>query len=145
MYKHILIPTDGSPLSEQAIRQGVALAKSLHARITGVTVSATFHTFAVDPVMVTDTPAQYAKHCEARAVQWLGAIKDAAALNGVPCKVVHVVKDHPYEAIIETADAEGCDLIFMASHGRKGLSAVVLGSETTKVLTHSKTPVLVCR
>jgi nucleotide-binding universal stress UspA family protein len=145
MYKHILIPTDGSPLSEQAIRQGVALAKSLHARVTGVTVSATFHTFAVDPVMVTDTPAQYEKDCEARAAQWLGVIKDAAALSGVPCKVVHVVKDHPYEAIIETANAEGCDLIFMASHGRKGLASVLLGSETTKVLTHSKTPVLVCR
>ena len=145
MYKHILIPTDGSPLSEQAIRQGVALAKSLHARITGVTVSPPFHTFAVDPAVVTDTPAQYAKHCEAQAAHALGAIKDAAALKGVPCKLVHVVKDHPYQAIIETADAEGCDLIFMASHGRKGLSAVVLGSETTKVLTHSKTPVLVCR
>lgn len=145
MYKHILIPTDGSPLSGQAIGQGVALAKSLHARVIGLTVSPPFHMFAMDPVMVTDTPAQYATDCEARAAQWLGAIKDAAALNGVPCKVVHVVKDHPYEAIIETADAEGCDLIFMASHGRKGLSAVVLGSETTKVLTHSKTPVLVCR
>jgi nucleotide-binding universal stress UspA family protein len=145
MYKHILIPTDGSPLSERAIRQGVALAKSLHARVTGVTVSPTFHTLAVDTVMMTDTPAQYAKDCEARAAQLLGAIKDAAALNGVPCNVVHVVKDHPYEAIIETAHAEGCDLIFMASHGRKGLSAILLGSETTKVLTHSKTPVLVCR
>lgn len=95
--------------------------------------------------MVTDTPTQYAKDCEAQAAKALGVIKNAAAANGVPCKVVHVVKDHPYEAIIETADAERCDLIFMASHGRKGLSALVLGSETTKVLTHSKTPVLVCR
>jgi nucleotide-binding universal stress UspA family protein len=145
MYKHILIPTDGSPLSEQTIRQGVALAKSLHARVTGLTVSPAFHTLAVDPVMVTDTPAQYTKDCEARAARSLRVIKDAAALNGVPCNVVHVVKDHPYEAILETANAEGCDLIFMASHGRKGLSALVLGSETTKVLTHSKTPVLVCR
>ena len=145
MYKHILIPTDGSPLSEQAIRQGVALAKSLHARVTGVTVSPPFHTFAVDPAVVTDTPAQYAKHCEAQAAQSLGVIKDAAAISGVSCNVVHVVKDRPYEAIIETAHAEACDLIFMASHGRKGFSAVVLGSETTKVLTHSKTPVLVCR
>jgi nucleotide-binding universal stress UspA family protein len=145
MYKHILIPTDGSPLSEQAIQQGVALAKSLRARITGVTVSENFHALAVDPSMVTDTPEQYAKHCELRAAQRLGVIKNAAALNGVACSVVHVVDDHPYKAIIETANAEGCDLIFMASHGRRGLSAVVLGSETTKVLTHSKTPVLVCR
>jgi nucleotide-binding universal stress UspA family protein len=145
MYKHILIPTDGSPLSEQAIRQGVALAKSLRARVTGVTVSPTFHTFAVEPAVLTSTPAHYAKDCEARAGQSLGVIKDAAAMSGVSCNVIHVVKDHPYEAIIETAHAEGCDLIFMASHGRKGLSAVVLGSETTKVLTHSKIPVLVCR
>lgn len=145
MYKHILIPTDGSSLSEQAIRQGVAFAKSVHARVTGVTASPTFHTFAMDPVMVTDTPAQYAKTCEAWAAKSLSAVRDAAALNAVPCNVVHIVKDHPYEAIIETANREGCDLIFMASHGRKGLSAVVLGSETTKVLTHSKIPVLVCR
>jgi nucleotide-binding universal stress UspA family protein len=145
MYKHILIPTDGSSLSEEAIRQGVALAKSLHARVTGVTASPTFHTVAVDPVMVTDTPAQYAKDCEARAAKALAVIKNAAAANGVPCNVVHVVNDHPYEVIIETAGAEGCDLIFMASHGRKGLAAMMLGSETTKVLTHSKTPVLVCR
>jgi nucleotide-binding universal stress UspA family protein len=145
MYKHILIPTDGSSLSDQAIRQGVVLAKSLHARVTGVTVSPAFHTFAVDPLMVTDTPAKYAKDCEARAAKALAVIKNAAAEDGVPCNVVHVVKDHPHEAIIETAGAEGCDLIFMASHGRKGLAAVVLGSETTKVLTHSKIPVLVCR
>jgi nucleotide-binding universal stress UspA family protein len=123
MYEHILIPTDGSSLSEQAIRQGVVLAKSLHARVTGVTVSPTFHTLAVDPVMVTDTPAQYAKDCEARAAKALAVIKNAAAADGVPCNVLHVIKDHPYEAIIETAGAEGCDLNFMASHGRKGLAA----------------------
>lgn len=73
MYKHILIPTDGSPLSEEAIRQGVALPKSLYARVTGVTVSPTFHTLAVHPVMVTDTPAQYAKDCEAWAAKALAA------------------------------------------------------------------------
>jgi nucleotide-binding universal stress UspA family protein len=108
MYKHILIPTDGSPLSEMAIRQGILFAKSMQARVTAMTVSIPFHAFALDPVMVSDTPGQY-------------------------------------EAIIDAARKGGCDLIFMASHGRKGMSALVLGSETVKVLTHSKIPVLVCR
>ena len=145
MYKHILIPTDGSALSEMAIRQGVAFAKSLNAKVTGLTVSPTFHTFALEPMMITDTPEQYRKDCDALAEKYLGVVKEAARTAGVPSDSVHVVGDQPYEAIIDTAAATGCDLIFMASHGRKGMTALVLGSETTKVLTHSKIPVLVCR
>ncbi len=145
MYKHILIPTDGSALSEQAIRQGVALARSIGADVTGITVSPTFHTFSLDPLMITDTPAQYQKDCEARAERYLGEIKSVAKAAGVRYHGMHVMHDHPYEAIINAANENGCDLIFMASHGRKGVSALVLGSETTKVLTHSKIPTLVCR
>lgn len=145
MYKHVLIPTDGSPLSEMAIRQGVAFAKRINARVTGLTVSPTFHAFRVDPIMLTDTGEQYEKHCEERAQQDLRIVTDAATVAGVPCDVLHVMADHPYEAIINTARRQGCDLIFMASHGRKGISALVLGSETVKVLTHTKIPVLVCR
>jgi nucleotide-binding universal stress UspA family protein len=145
MYTHILIPTDGSPLSVAAVKQGIALARSLNAKVTGLTVSAPFHTFALDPMMVSDTPETYKADCDARAEKLLGFVKTVAKAAGVRCAVEHVMTDHPYEAIIDTARDKGCDLIFMASHGRKGMSAVLLGSETVKVLTHSKTPVLVCR
>jgi len=145
MYTKILIPTDGSPLSDAAITQGVALARSTGAMVVAMTVSAPFHTFALDPMMVTDTKESYKKDCEARATKDLGVITAAARAAGVPCDVVHVDAEHPYEGIIDTARRAGCDLIVMASHGRKGASALVLGSETVKVLTHSKVPVLVCR
>ena len=145
MYRHILIPTDGSPLSEAAVAQGIALAKSLGAKVTGLTVSAPFHTFALDPMMVSDTPATYKSDCEARAEKFLGVVTSAAKAAGVSCAVEHVMAEHAYEAIIDTAKDKGCDLVFMASHGRKGMSGLLLGSETVKVLTHSKTPVLVCR
>jgi len=145
MYKHILIPTDGSSLSDMAVVQGIALAKSLGAKVTSLTVTPTFHTFAVEPMMIADTPTQYENDSAAWAAKCLGAVAAVAAAAGVQCKTVHAVHDRPYESIIDTAKREGCDLIFMASHGRKGVSALVLGSETTKVLTHGKTPVLVCR
>ncbi len=145
MYKHVLIPTDGSALSEMAIRQGVAFAKAIRAQVTALTVSPSFHVFDLDPVMVTYTPAQYAMESEARSEKNLAVARVEAGLAGVPCETLHVTQDHVYQAIIATADKKGCDLIFMASHGRKGMSALVLGSETYKVLTHSKIPVLVCR
>jgi nucleotide-binding universal stress UspA family protein len=145
MYTHILIPTDGSQLSEMALREGMRLAKSIGASATVLTVSPPFHTATIDPVMLTDTPEQWKKDCRAAAERYLGVAREAAATAGVACEYLHVVNDHPYEAIIETASKAGCDLIFMASHGRRGVAAIVLGSETTKVLTHSKMPVLVCR
>jgi nucleotide-binding universal stress UspA family protein len=145
MYKHILIPTDGSELSEKALKQGVALAKSISAKVTAITVSQTFHTFSVDPVIVTDTPKQYQGDCDARAEKYLSIAKNAAKAASVPYEGMHVMHDHPHEAIVDAAKDKGCDLIFMASHGRKGMSALVLGSETVKVLTHSKIPILVCR
>ncbi len=145
MYKHVLIPTDGSELSEHAILKGVALAKSMNAQVTGVTISANFHTLAVEPLMVTDTPVQYKKSCEAIAAKYLAVIESAAKAAGVRYEGTHVFHDQPYEAIIHTAASKGCDLIVMASHGRRGMKALVLGSETTKVLTHSRIPVLVLR
>ena len=145
MYKHILIPTDGSPLSDEAVRQGVALAKSLGAKTTVITVSPRFHTFAVEPGMVTDTPQESERECEATAAKVLGIAEGVASESEVVFLGLHVFHDHPYAAIIEAAQTNQCDLICMASHGRKGLSGLILGSETTKVLTHSKIPVLVCR
>jgi nucleotide-binding universal stress UspA family protein len=145
MYKHILIPTDGSELSKKAVDHGIGLAKALNAKITCVTVSAPFHIFAVEPGMVTDTPDEYKKRIAALTAKYLKAAKDAATAAGVPCDVVQVEHEHPYETIIDTAKNRGCDTIVMASHGRRGVSAVVLGSETVKVLTHSNIPVVVVR
>jgi nucleotide-binding universal stress UspA family protein len=145
MYKHILIPTDGSALSEMAIRQGIVFAKAIQAKVTTLTVTPPFHVFDVDPVRVSSTPAQYAMESQARAEKFLAVARVEAGIAGVPCETLHVTQDHVYDAIIDTANKKGCDLIFMASHGRKGMSALVLGSETHKVLTHSKIPLLVCR
>jgi nucleotide-binding universal stress UspA family protein len=145
MFKHILIPTDGSEVSERAIPKTVAFAKSMSAKVSGLTVSEPFHVFAADPVMVTDTEDVYKAHCEKRATEYLNAIKKAAEAAGVAFTGLHVFSAQPYMTIISTASAHGCDLICMASHGRRGVSALVLGSETVKVLTHSKIPVLVWR
>jgi nucleotide-binding universal stress UspA family protein len=143
MYNHILIPTDGSDLSRKAIRHGIALAKAVSAKVTAVTVSMPFHVFSVEPAMVTDTPESYQKRMATVAAKYLGEVVAAGA--GVSCETVHVEHEHPYQAIIDTANQRGCDLIAMASHGRRGVSAIVLGSETFKVLTHSTIPVLVYR
>jgi nucleotide-binding universal stress UspA family protein len=145
MHKHILIPTDGSELSQNAVDYGAALAKSVNAKVTALTVSTPFHTFSVEPGMVTDTPEQYASHVAVLAELHLSSAKRVMAAAGVSCETMHVEHDHPYLAIIETAERSGCDLIVMASHGRRGISAIVLGSETVKVLTHSSIPVLVVR
>jgi nucleotide-binding universal stress UspA family protein len=145
MYKHILIPTDGSELSEMAIEHGVTLAKATNAKVTALTISTPFHTLAVERSMVTDTPDQYRERIAALAAQYLAVATDAAAALDVTCDVLHVEHDHPYEAIINTAKKRGCDVIVMASHGRRGVSAIVLGSETVKVLTHSVIPVVVVR
>jgi nucleotide-binding universal stress UspA family protein len=145
MYKHILVPTDGSPLAEAAAQQAVLFAKSIKAKLTAITASRTFRTLSLEVEMLSDTPEQYQKNAEARAERYLGVIKKAADSAGVSYEGIHVFNDHPYQAIIQAAKEKGCDLIFMASHGRKGVAALVLGSETYKVLTHSKVPVLVHR
>jgi nucleotide-binding universal stress UspA family protein len=145
MYKHVLIPTDGSPLAEEAVKQGLTLAKTLNAKVTVVTVVPPFRVVAVEPLIVTDTREQYDKDIVRIAEHRLASPREAANVAGVVYEDVYVVAEHPWAAIIETAKARGCDLIVMASHGRKGVSALVLGSETTKVLTHSKIPTLVCR
>ena len=145
MFRHILIPTDGSELSQAAVEYGVSLAKSVHAKVTILTVSTPFHVFAVEPSLVTDTPEAYAKHVEALAAKYLDAAKEFASAAGVSCDTMHLAHDQPYVAVIEAAKQKSCDLIVMASHGRRGISAIVLGSETLKVLTHSTIPVLVVR
>ena len=145
MYTNILIPTDGSELAEKAVRHGIALAKRLGAKVTALTVLPPFHTLTTDTRMIEDTPAQYKVRMQQHAEKTLGAVADAATAAGVGCELIHVEHEHPYQAIIDTAAAKACDLIVMASHGRRGIAAIVLGSETVKVLTHSKIPVLVHR
>lgn len=145
MYQHILLPTDGSELSNKAIPEGIELAKSIGARVTGIHVSSTFHTFSTDPLVVTDRSGDYEADARKIGQQYLAVIEDAARAAGVPYDGVHVLHDHPYEAILESAKQRGCDLIVMASHGRRGVAGLVLGSETHKVLTHGTTPTLVCR
>ncbi len=145
MYKHILIATDGSELSASAVMQGAALAGALGAKLTAVTVTAPFHLVSLDPLMVTDTEESYREDMRKLADQYLAAARAAAEKRGLSCNLIRREHEHPWESIIRTADEEACDLIVMASHGRRGLSAVFMGSQTTKVLTHSGIPVLVTR
>jgi len=145
MYANILIPTDGSELAGKAVQHGIALAKSIGAKITVLTVLPPFHTVTIDAQMIEDTAAQYKARMQEHAEKTLGAVAGAAQAKSVSCEMVQVEHEHPYQAIIDTAGSKGCDLIVMASHGRRGISAIVLGSETVKVLTHSKIPVLVHR
>ena len=145
MYKNILIPTDGSELATTAVRHGVEFAKEIGAKVTGITVTEPFHVLSLAPTQLEYTRAEYRKDSEVRAEKVLSSISAAANTAEVSCETLHVEHEHPYQAIIETAASKGCDLILMASHGRRGVAAVVLGSETVKVITHSKIPVLVYR
>lgn len=145
MYANILIPTDGSELAGKAVQHGIALAQRIGAKVTALTVLLPFHVFTTNMQMIEDTPAQYQTRMREHAGKTLGAVAQAAQAAGVTCETVHVEHEHPYQAIIDTAASKGCDLIVMASHGRHGISAIVLGSETVKVLTHSKIPILVHR
>ncbi len=145
MYTNILLPTDGSELAGKAVQHGIGLAKRVGAKVILLTVLPSFHTFTTDAQMIEDTPAEYKARMQKRAAKVLGAVAHEAQAAGVACETVQVEHEHPYQAIIDTAGSKGCDLIVMASHGRHGISAIVLGSETVKVLTHCKIPVLVHR
>jgi len=145
MFKQILLPTDGSDLSERAVLAGISFAKELGSEVVGLTVVPEFHTFTIDTEMLEDTKDEFDAATQKRAEKYLSFISEAARSAGVPCSVAQVVSDDPYEAILQTAKERRCDLIIMASHGRKGVKGVLLGSETQKVLVHSDIPVLVYR
>src|SRR5262245_55375397 len=147
MYKHILIPTDGSAISRKAVAAGVKLAKAMGAKVTGFYAAppATPLEFrGLIPVGYTD-PAKHARAIEKAAASHLAVVEKAARAAGVRCRVAHVTDDFPAEAIVAAAKKHGCDLIFMASHGRRGFKSSMLGSHTQKVLTLSPVPVLVDR
>jgi nucleotide-binding universal stress UspA family protein len=145
MYKHVLIPTDGSELSIGAVRQGANFAKAIGAKITLLTVMPPYNAYELGEMWPLTDSEQYRQHAEQQAEKRLATARELVDAAGVPCETVHIEHERPYEAIIETASSHGCDLILMGSHGRRGLSAILLGSETTKVLTHSTIPVLVVR
>ncbi|WP_296952620.1 universal stress protein [uncultured Massilia sp.] len=145
MYKRILLPTDGSAASGRAIEAGVAFARDLGAEVVGLTVTPPFRVFSTDVDMLEDTPERYAASSAERAGRTLADVERAARDAGVPWRVEHVVSAEPWEAILETAARLGCDLVVMASHGRRGLAGLLLGSETQKVLVHGTVPVLVHR
>ena len=145
MYKHILIPTDGSDLSDKAVRAGIDLAQTMQARVTVFTASPPYHAFPSETAVAIESPAMYTAGAEERAAQRLKPGLEYAHAKGVAARTQHVFAEHPYQAIIAVASKEGCDLVCMASHGRKGIAGLLVGSETNKVLTHSRVPVLVCR
>ena len=145
MFKHILLPTDGSPLSEAAMRKGIQFAKALNAKITGFCVVPTLPYVGCEAEIGAEFRKQAEEAVQAEVNKNLLAIAKAANEAGVECETAKVKSVHPYEAIIEIAAKKGCDLIIMASHGRRGVGALLIGSETQKVLTHSKIPVLVYR
>ena len=148
MFKHILVATDGSRLSDRAVGAAIGLATAMGARLTG------FHVTEDYPIMPFPeyamfaeslTPAMWTADEEKRARRMLEKVEAKAKKAGVACDTSFSLASHPYEAIIKAAKKARCDLIVMASHGRRGIQGVVLGSETNKVLTHGKLPVLVVR
>jgi nucleotide-binding universal stress UspA family protein len=145
MFKHILIPTDGSDLSRKAVLYGVQLAKASEAKVTGLTIAEPYRVASIDAVLVSIGEDEYDEESRRISDRALEQVKMAAEAAGVPCETIREVHDQPYRAIIDSAHALSCDLIVMASHGRRGISALLLGSETVKVLTHSTIPVLVYR
>ena len=147
MFKHIFVPTDGSELSRATVQRAVTFAKEAGARITAFFAKPEYPIayFGEGALIDPTTPEKFAELAEAQASQYLGEVQAACAEAGVACETLSMTSDVPYEAIIEAAEKSACDLIFMASHGRRGISGLLLGSETNKVLTHSKVPVLVYR
>ena len=147
MFKHILVPTDGSALSSDTIRRAVAFAKETNARITFFYAKPDYPVafYGEGALIDPSTPEKFAQMADKQAEEILAAAAQEANAASVVNASISSVSDIPYEAIIEAAGKAGCDLIFMASHGRRGISGLLLGSETQKVLTHSKTPVLVYR
>lgn len=145
MYAHILIATDGSELANRAVEQGLTLAKALGSKATAITVTEPW-TAAVSGEWAVAFPVEeYEKAAAANAQKILAQVTETAARVGVACETRHVKDQFAAEGIVEEAKSVGADLIVMASHGRRGLAKVVLGSQATRVLTHSTMPLLICR
>ena len=144
MYKRILFPTDGSDITAKALQTALSLAKLCGAELHALAVMEPFPYSAISEMQPVP-PQEFFDAQQRVATARVKAVADAAAAAGVPCKGAMVEALHPWEAILDHGKAQGCDVIVMASHGRRGVSALLLGSETQKVLTHSGVPVLVVR
>ena len=145
MYKCILLPTDGTELCERALRHGIALAKLVQAKVVGVTVTHPLHSALPRSLIPKNLAGVIHGETVKAADEKLAVVERLVREAGVQVETLRLSNDHPWEAIVQAAKDKRCDLIVMASHGRRGVSAVVLGSETQKVLTHSMVPVLVVR
>lgn len=144
MYKRILVPTDGSEITAKAVRQAIDLAKLCGAEVLTLSAKEPFPYGAISEMQPTP-PQEFFDAQDRIADQRIKSVLAAAQAAGVSCKAITIEALHPWEAICEQATSEGCDLIVMASHGRRGVAALLLGSETQKVLTHATIPVLVVR
>lgn len=145
MYKHILIATDGSDLAQTAVGQGMALARAVGAKVLIVTVTEPWRSTGASDMVITFPLEDYEKRASDAATVVFGKATDIARKVGVAYETDHVMDKYPAEGIVEAAEKHGCDLIVMASHGRRGLSRMFLGSQAAKVVTLSKVPVLICR
>lgn len=145
MFKHVLLPTDGSALSMKAVESGIAFAKAAGAKVTVLTVIEPSGVLGTDSKRVAATRKAYEQHASDSAERELKDAERTARKHGVPCTTLMQKHAQPYQAIIETAARRRCDLIAMATHGRSGVAALLLGSETSKVLAYSRIPVLVYR
>lgn len=144
MFKRILVPTDGSDITQKAVDAAVALAKSVGAQLYSISVKEPFPYSAISEMQPTP-PQEFFDAQERIAAKRVAAVVAAAKAVGLECRAHTVEALHPWEAIIDHAKQQECDLLVMASHGRRGVTALLLGSETQKVLTHSTIPVLVVR
>ncbi|HEU4459779.1 MAG TPA: universal stress protein [Methylibium sp.] len=144
MYRRILVPTDGSPITEKAIAAAIGLAKPLGAQIEALAAVEPFQ-YGVIGEVDPPPPVDFRETQQRIATQRVQAIALACESAGIACSVHVTEAAHPYEAIIGHATQRGCDVIVMASHGRRGVRAMLLGSQTQKVLTHTAVPVLVVR
>ena len=147
MFRNILVATDGSGPSRRAIKRAVQLAKEQKARLTGFYAGPPWQPAAYAEFVppVTLSPKQHEAAVKKAAERYLGAIRKAASAARVRCKTYYVLAEFPYSEIVRAAKRYRCDLIVMGSHGRRGISRLILGSQASKVLAHSKVPVLVCR
>ena len=144
MFKKILISTDGSQVTEKAVHNAIALAKASGGALFAISVKEPFPYSAISEMQPVP-PQEFFDAQERIAAERVKAVVSAATAAGVTCQAHTVEALHPWEAILDHAKTQGCDVIVMASHGRRGLSALLLGSETQKVLTHSPIPVLVVK
>lgn len=145
MYKHLLIATDGSELAQSALQQGIALAKALGAKVTIATVTEPWNAVTAGDGTVIFPIDEYETNITRWARETLDGAAKTAAGAGVACETIHVKDRYPGDGIVETAERQQCDLIVMASHGRRGLTRLLLGSQANYVVTHSTLPVLICR